>query len=205
MGAASHASAAVPESAGAPQSPSLLVAIASVDPLTREPVTAHEPLPLQQAPTAQVPSERRATEPAPAPPRANAETVVALAAEVARKLDARTTRFDLQLDPIGLGQVQVSLEIRSGGEVSAHLHFERPDTAADLRARSGELRTALESAGFSLGSAGLSFGDAGGRQPAPDQQAPRLVRAPVFVPVEELGAVPPTGRLPARAGVDVRI
>jgi flagellar hook-length control protein FliK len=62
---------------------------------------------------------------APAAPRANADTVAALGAEIARKLDARSTRFELQLDPLGLGQVQVSLEI-TGGEVSALLHFERP-------------------------------------------------------------------------------
>jgi Meckel syndrome type 1 protein len=155
------------------------------------------------APTAPAPEVVRPT--ATAQPRANQDTVTALAAEVARKLDAKVTRFELRLDPHGLGQVQISLEIRAGGEVSAHLHFERPDTAADLRARSAELRTALEQAGFSLGGAALSFDSSGGRQATPEPPA-RPARRPVFVEDGLDPTPPPSPSLrAARAGVDVRI
>jgi hypothetical protein len=101
--------------------------------------------------------------------RATPETAFGLAAEMARKLDARVSRFDLQLDPAGLGQVDVKLEINAAGEVSARLMFDRPEAAAELRARAAELRTALEQAGFSLSAGGLSFDSAAGGRRSPEQ------------------------------------
>jgi hypothetical protein len=78
---------------------------------------------------------------------------------VAARLQARSTRFDIQLHPLGLGQVNVSVEIGSEGRLSARLLFERPEAAAELRARSGELQSALAAAGFDV-SAGLTFATA---------------------------------------------
>jgi hypothetical protein len=79
------------------------------------------------------------------------ETVAKLAAEIARKLEQRNTRFELALDPAGLGGVQVSLEINARGELAAHMSFERPEAAAELRGRAQELQRALEQAGFEVG------------------------------------------------------
>jgi flagellar hook-length control protein FliK len=140
---------------------------------------------------------------APPPVRATSETAAALAAEMARKLDARVTRFELRLDPGGLGQVQVALEIQSGGEVTAHLRFDRPEAMHELRARADELRETLQQAGFSVASGSLSFesrGD-GHRPTSGGPSASGLADAAASV------AEPPSpSRAPRRAaGLDLRI
>jgi flagellar hook-length control protein FliK len=104
-----------------------------------------------------------------APTRGSPETVARLASDIARKLEGKTTRFDVQLDPLGLGKVDVSIEINADGRLSASLSFDSAQTAADLRGRAGELRQALEKAGFDLADGGLSFdmnnpGGSGGRE-----------------------------------------
>lgn len=101
--------------------------------------------------------------------RGSPETVARLAADIVRKLEGQTTRFDVQLDPLGLGKVDVSIEINADGRLTASLSFDSSQTAADLRGRAGELRQALEKAGFDLADGGLSFdmnnpGGSGGRE-----------------------------------------
>ncbi|WP_293900354.1 flagellar hook-length control protein FliK [Phenylobacterium sp.] len=97
--------------------------------------------------------------------RGTPETVATLAAEMVRKLEAKSTRFDLQLDPAGLGKVDVRIEIGATGRMTAAMTFDNPQAAADLKARAAELHRALEQAGFDL-TGGLSFDVAGdgGRQ-----------------------------------------
>lgn len=92
-----------------------------------------------------------------AAPRGAPETVARLAADIVRKLEGQSTRFDLALDPHGLGRVDVSVEIDRDGKLTASLSFDSAQTAADLRGRSGELRLALEKAGFEVSDSGLSF------------------------------------------------
>ncbi|MCR5874745.1 flagellar hook-length control protein FliK [Phenylobacterium sp. J426] len=104
----------------------------------------------------------QAAGPAAHPVRGAPETVASLAAEIIKKLDARSTRFDVELDPLGLGKVDVRVEIGANGRMTAALSFENPQAAADLKARSGELQKALEQAGFDL-SGGLSFDTPGDR------------------------------------------
>ena len=94
--------------------------------------------------------------PAPAAP-VMAGTVTHLAAQILQRLEGRATRFDIQLDPLGLGKVNVSVHIDARGRLSAAMTFDNPDSAEALRARSGDLRQALEQAGFDLSGAGLSF------------------------------------------------
>jgi flagellar hook-length control protein FliK len=88
--------------------------------------------------------------------------VANLAAQIVRKLEAKTTRFDVELDPAGLGKVNVRVDIGADGQMSAALACHNPHAAEALRARSGELRQALEQAGFDL-SGGLSFEMTGGQ------------------------------------------
>jgi hypothetical protein len=95
--------------------------------------------------------------PGDAAPQVSNQTVANLAAQMAPKLEARTSRFDLQLDPAGLGKVNVSVRIGPNGRLSADLDFERPQSAADLGARSDELQNALAQAGFDLTGGGLRF------------------------------------------------
>lgn len=94
--------------------------------------------------------------------RGSPETVASLAAQILKKLDGRSTRFDVELDPAGLGKVDVRIDIGAQGRISASMMFDNPQTAADLKARAGELRQALEQAGFNL-SGGMSFDVAGGQ------------------------------------------
>ncbi|MBX3481145.1 MAG: flagellar hook-length control protein FliK [Caulobacter sp.] len=72
-----------------------------------------------------------------------------------------SSRFDLQLDPHGLGKVDVSVEIGADGRLAARLNFDNAQAASDLRGRAQDLRQALEQAGFSLGEGSLSFDFAG--------------------------------------------
>jgi Meckel syndrome type 1 protein len=79
-----------------------------------------------------------------------------MAEQIIRKVDGQTTRFDIQLDPLGLGQVDVRIEIGADGQLKAAMTFETQSAANELQARAGELKRALEDAGFNLGG-GLSF------------------------------------------------
>lgn len=91
--------------------------------------------------------------------RATVETTAQIAAQIIKKLDGRSTRFDMALTPEGLGRVDVSLEIESDGQVTARLAFDTPAAAADLRARADELRRQLMEAGLHLSSEDLEFAE----------------------------------------------
>ncbi|MGA0607601.1 flagellar hook-length control protein FliK [Phenylobacterium sp. VNQ135] len=120
---------------------------------------------LEQPQTAETKATTQASQaaaPQAHPVRGAPETVANLAAQIVKKLEARSTRFDLELDPVGLGKVDVRVEIGAHGRMTASLSFENPQAAAELRTRSGELHKALEQAGFDL-SGGLSFDVAGDR------------------------------------------
>ena len=107
------------------------------------------------------------------PVRGSPETVANLAAQIVKKLEGRSTRFDVELNPIGLGQVNVAVEIGANGKMTAAMSFETQHAANELRGRSADLQRALEQAGFDV-SGGLSFdvaGDRGdGRSAWADQQ-----------------------------------
>jgi hypothetical protein len=148
-----------------------------------------------------------------APTRGSPETVARLAADIARKLEGKTTRFDVQLDPLGLGKVDVSIEINADGRLTAALSFDSSQTAAELRGRAGELRQALEAAGFDLAEGGLSFdmnnpGGSGGRE-ARESLAAWSSRAfdtarTGLEQAEALAVRSPWSRAPS-GGVDIRI
>jgi flagellar hook-length control protein FliK len=95
------------------------------------------------------------------------ETIANLAAQIVKKLGARSTQFDVQLDPVGLGRVNVRVEINADGRVSAAMSFDNPHAAAELRSRANELQRALAQSGFDV-TGGLSFDlaqDQGGSYP----------------------------------------
>jgi flagellar hook-length control protein FliK len=108
--------------------------------------------------------------------RSGPETINRLVAGIISKVDGgQATRFDLQLDPLGLGKVDVSVEIGADGRMVAALSFDNAQAASDLRSRGQELRQALEQAGFSISDSGLSF-DFAGQNPQRDptgEEAPR--------------------------------
>jgi hypothetical protein len=91
--------------------------------------------------------------------RATVETTAQLAAQILKKLEGRSTRFDMALTPEGLGRVDVRLEIDSDGRLAARLAFDNPAAATDMRARADELRRQLQDAGFQLTQDSLEFSD----------------------------------------------
>ncbi len=133
-----------------------------------EDAPAHQPLTTAQG---AAPQTHASAADASTVVRGSPETVAKLASDIVRKLEGRSTRFDVQLDPLGLGKVDVSIEINADGRLSAALSFDSAQAAADLRGRASELRQALEKAGFDLTEASLSFdtgaqsGGFGGREP----------------------------------------
>lgn len=135
------AAAPAPDAADAPADPAL------------------EPLP--EAPRADV-AAREAQRPAAAPSglaRATIETTAMLAAGIARRLEGRSTRFELGLTPEGLGKVDVSIEVGDDGQLMARLAFDNPAAAAEMRARADELRRQLTDAGFQLAGDALEFSE----------------------------------------------
>jgi flagellar hook-length control protein FliK len=149
--------------------------------------------------------------------RATSETVARFAADVVRKLDGQNTRFDIQLDPYGLGKVDVAIEIDRNGKLTAAMSFDSPQSAADLGSRAADLRHALEQAGFDVADDGLTFDLAGqgagfgGREAG--QQQDRAWNGRAFqraqAGAEEIDlslttAPSPTDRR-TRSGVDIRI
>ena len=100
--------------------------------------------------------------------------MASLSAQIAQKAGGQTTRFDVQLDPIGLGRVNVSVEIDAKGAMSAALSFEKPEAASLLRAHAGDLQQSLAQAGFNLSDGALNFSTVAQDGRASGGQAPFL-------------------------------
>lgn len=217
-GEASGPSPAAP--AGAPSAAELAARSADAStggadgaaPIAPEPATAES----MQALVASTPSaDPRAA--AAAAVRGSPETVAMLASTIARKLEGRTTHFDMELHPAEFGRVDVRLRIDSEGRVAAQMAFDNPVAAADLRARADELRRQLEQAGFQVASEDLTFTDkgAGGFDQNPrnafagmDADAGGRARARAFADGERAARLADdAGRLQRRnlTGLDVRV
>ncbi len=94
---------------------------------------------------------------------ANGPAIVSqIATQVAKSVDGKSTRFDISLDPAGLGHVNVKVEIGAQGQITAQLSFDNAHTAAEAKSQAGQLQQALEQAGFNIAQGGLSF-DVGGQ------------------------------------------
>jgi len=121
-----------------------------------------------------------------------------IAAQIVKKLEGRSTRFEMALTPDDLGRVDVSLDIDVDGQLSARLAFDNPLAAADLRGRVDELRRQLTDAGFTVADDALSFDQ---REPSAgsnafdrsnDRQSARAFGAASRLSLEaDVGLVPP--------------
>jgi hypothetical protein len=105
------------------------------------------------------PSAREASTPTPLLSRAAVEATAQIAAQILRRLDSRSTRFEMALLPEELGRVDIKLDIDSDGRLAARLAFDNPAAAADLRGRADELRRQLEQAGFHLAEDAFEFAE----------------------------------------------
>ncbi|MDQ3125757.1 MAG: flagellar hook-length control protein FliK, partial [Pseudomonadota bacterium] len=91
--------------------------------------------------------------------RATIEATAQIAAQIQRRLEGRSTRFEMALTPDELGRVDVKLDIDSEGRLNARLAFDNPAAATDLRGRADELRRQLEEAGFHLAEDAFEFAE----------------------------------------------
>ena len=105
------------------------------------------------------PSAREASTPTPLLSRAAVEATAQIAAQILRRLDSRSTRFEMALLPEELGRVDIKLDIDSDGRLAARLAFDNPAAAADFRGRADELRRQLEQAGFHLAEDAFEFAE----------------------------------------------
>ncbi|WP_162501558.1 flagellar hook-length control protein FliK, partial [Methylobacterium crusticola] len=124
---------------------------------------------------------------------------------------AGSNRFEIRLDPVDLGRIDVSLDIdRAHGAVRAHLVVERPETLALLQRDAGSLEQALGQAGFTASDSGLSFSlrDGGGQNtPGRDGSARPQGgdRAPAPPEAETAALVRVARPAGGRYGLDIRI
>ncbi|MDC7676249.1 flagellar hook-length control protein FliK [Asticcacaulis machinosus] len=86
-----------------------------------------------------------------------ADNIAALAANISKKMDGKTLRFDMELRPSDMGRVDVRMEINADGKLSAHLSFDSPVAETEFRGRQDDLRRQLEQSGFNLEDGSLSF------------------------------------------------
>ncbi|GAA0652961.1 flagellar hook-length control protein FliK [Brevundimonas lenta] len=91
--------------------------------------------------------------------RVAVEATAQIAAQIVRKLEGRSTTFEMALTPDELGRVDVKLDIDSDGRLTARLAFDNPLAATDLRGRAEDLRRQLEQAGFQLADNALEFAE----------------------------------------------
>ena len=142
---------------------------------------------------------------------ANGSAIVSqIATQVAKSVDGKSTRFDISLDPAGLGHVNVKVVIGAQGQIPAQLSFDNAHAAAEAKSQAGQLQQALEQAGFNISQGGLSF-DVGGQgtgfagQNAAAQQAlATSVQAPDLSTVAQTAPVAAALSRPA-SGVDITI
>ena len=76
---------------------------------------------------------------------------------IAARSHAGHSRFDIRLSPDELGGVDVRVEVRSSGEVRAHLVVERTETLDLMLRDQRQLERSLADAGLDVGSSGLQF------------------------------------------------
>ncbi|GGZ19743.1 flagellar hook-length control protein FliK [Asticcacaulis endophyticus] len=86
-----------------------------------------------------------------------ADNIAALAANIHKRMDGKSMRFDMELRPSDMGRVDVRMEINADGKLSAHLSFDSPAAESEFRGRQDELRRQLEQSGFNLEDGSLSF------------------------------------------------
>ncbi len=98
--------------------------------------------------------------------------VARLGAEIAKVAAAGETKFDVKLDPVGLGGVDVSLTFTDDGDVHAHLSVERPETLDLLARDQRQIEKTLRDAGFDArdGAVSLSMRQNGGEGERQAQQ-----------------------------------
>lgn len=144
--------------------------------------------------------------------RAAVEATAQIAAQILKKLDGRSTRFEMALTPDDLGRVDVKLDIDSEGRLAARLAFDNPAAAADLKGRADELRRQLEQAGFHMADDAFEFAERDSGSSAFDRGQDDRGQGRAFAAASRLNAeadvVPPprwTALTLSPSGVDMKV
>jgi len=140
--------------------------------------------------------------------RMSFDALAQVSAQIIRRLETRTSRFEMQLNPLELGRVDVRLDIDAEGRLAARLAFDNPAAAVDLRGRVDDLRRELQQAGFQLADDAFSFtdrGSSGGRQAQDDEGARRAHARSGELADQTDAAAQPALRAMTRLGLDVRV
>lgn len=155
------AAAAAPQAAAAPDPTAALAKPEGV---------AHAARTAEAAPTAAATPSQPTTPPVP---------LGAVPMTIALRSLQDMNRFDIRLDPVELGRIDVRLDIdRESGTVSADLVVDRPSTLALLQRDADALQQALSQAGLDAsGGVSLSLRDGTGGQNQGDEQSGRQASA----------------------------
>lgn len=153
---------AAPVASSSPQPAAARPAVAEPAVLTLQ--TADDAVVATPAAATGQPVEARAAEPAVSlalstVSHASIETTAQIAAQIVKKLEGRSVRFEMALTPEGLGNVDVSLDIDADGKLIAKMAFDNPLAATELRGRVDELRRQLQESGFTVADDALTFAE----------------------------------------------
>lgn len=112
-----------------------------------------------------------------------ADNIAALSALIQKRMNGKSTQFDMQLKPADQGRVDVRLEIAQDGKISAHLSFDNPISESEFRGKQDDLKRQLEQAGFQLDDDALSFSSRDPQSDTGRRQQDDARNAPSEVPV----------------------
>lgn len=160
--------AAAPQAAGAPvvpaaaansQAKSARAEASTASPTAAAADASAAPLSEPQAADIKIVAQDAVRDAAAGLSRVAVEATAQIAAQILRKLEGRSTRFEMALLPEELGRVDVKLDIDSEGRLHARLAFDNPAAALDLRGRVDDLRRQLEQHGFELAADAFEFAE----------------------------------------------
>jgi flagellar hook-length control protein FliK len=140
-------------------------------------------------------------------PTAAAIPLDAVAVQMARKFESGESRFEIRLDPIELGKLDISMTVAEDGRVQAVVRAERPETLDMLQRDARVLENQLRQSGLNVDSNSLSFSLGGGGN---NQRSGFAGAMPNFSAGPGLAAEPDpapatAALLSVRDGVDIKI
>ena len=130
-----------------------------------------------------------------------------LAVHIARKFEGGENRFEIRLDPVELGKLDISMSVDHDGRVQAVVRAERPETLDMLQRDARLLESQLRQSGLNVDSNSLSFSLGGGNNQRSGFAGAGQPFANVLegTPEAEVNAATTTTIVNVRDGVDIRI
>lgn len=192
--------------------PSFEALLASTATTANEPATSTAAGPAAVAATAPASATSAAGAPPPQAPATPPIPLGAVPMTIGLRSLGGSSRFEIRLDPVDLGRIDVALDIDSErGTVTTHLVVERPETLALLQRDAGTLQQALSQAGLDPSEGGINLslrGENGSGGQGADGQ--RSDARPDGSPAEPGHAQSQTDAIPLRSlrglsGIDIRI